>query len=316
MNEKLVYIGKILSLEPIPDADNIVSATVVCGSGGKWRGVVQKDAFQVEDLCIVFLPDAMIPEREDMAFMKHTGWRVKMRKFRGAASEVVIMPYEPMSLASIGNDVTEAYGVKKYYKPVPPNLQGIVKGDFPGFIPKTDEPNYQSCPEIVEKLVGNPYYITEKADGSSTTVFKYKASFGVCSRNWELKEDEANGYWRVVNKYNLKEKLPEGYAIQFETCGPKVQKNPMGLQELDGFFFSVYLIPEKRLLYFEELTTFRDLIGMPMVNILDHGECFSHRNLNSLAEGTYINGKPREGIVIRSKDSKISFKVINLNYET
>ncbi len=38
----LVYIGKIISLEPIESAELIVSATVVCGKGGKGRVVVRK----------------------------------------------------------------------------------------------------------------------------------------------------------------------------------------------------------------------------------------------------------------------------------
>ncbi len=42
MNDKisgLVYVGKIINIEPIPTADFIVSATVVCGEGGKWKGI-------------------------------------------------------------------------------------------------------------------------------------------------------------------------------------------------------------------------------------------------------------------------------------
>ncbi len=38
MSEGLVYIGKIIAIEAIPNADQIVSATVVCGHGGEVEG--------------------------------------------------------------------------------------------------------------------------------------------------------------------------------------------------------------------------------------------------------------------------------------
>ncbi len=321
MSEGLVYIGRIVDLQPIYAADLIVCATVVCGEGGKWQGVVRKQDFVINDSCVVFLPDALIPEREDMAFMKHTGWRVKMRRFKGAPSEVVIMPIAPREfmIKPVGTDLTEAFGVTKYHKPVPENLQGIAKGMFPDFIPKTDEPNYQRYPELVEKLCGNAWYMTEKADGASTTAFKHKGVFGLCSRNLELERNEDNGYWKVALKYDLENKLSEGLAIQFETCGPGIQGNPMGLQDIDGFLFSGYSIIAKRYLTFHELRFLCLELNMPTVRFIEWGCCFFKDALETRGEGVYKNGKQREGVVIRSQENMghvpISFKVINLNYE-
>lgn len=130
----LVYVGRILALDTIENADYIVCATVVCGIGGKWRGVVTKGIYEVGSKCIVYLPDALIPESEEMAFMKSSNWRVKMRRFRGAPSEVVIMPFLSSYIGygiNIGEDMTEQLGVTKYHKPVPANLQGKAIGDFP-----------------------------------------------------------------------------------------------------------------------------------------------------------------------------------------
>jgi hypothetical protein len=176
----LVYIGKIIDLNPIEGADFIVSATVVCGEGGKWKGVCKKADFSLGDLCNVFLPDSLIPESEGMAFMKNSNWRVKMRRFKGSPSEVLIMPNNVYGeTCFVGRDITAENGVTKYHKPIPAHLQGIAKGPFPDFIPKTDEPNYQSDPYLVDRLVGKPYYITEKCDGSSTTAFRWKSTFGI-----------------------------------------------------------------------------------------------------------------------------------------
>lgn len=313
----LVFVGKIIDMQPIPGADFIISATVVCGEGGKWRGIVRIIDFALGDLCIVFLPDSLIPECDEMAFMKATNWRVKMRRFKGAPSEVVVIPYRHDF--PIGMDVTSHFGVIKYHKPIPAHLQGLAKGSFPDFIPKTDEPNYQRHTELVDSLVNKAWYMTEKADGSSTTAYRWKGNFGLCSRNLELQLNEENGYWKVARKYKVEENLPEGIAIQWETCGPGIQSNPMGLAEIDGFMFSGYNIEERRYLTFKELKDLAAVIKFPMVRIIEWGHCFIPHGVELRGEGVYSNGKQREGVVIRSQDNHghapISFKVINLGFE-
>jgi len=318
MSEGLVYIGKIVQVDPIPDADLIVSATVVCGQGGKWRGVVRKGELDLGMKCVVYLPDSLLPESDEMRFMQSRGWRVRMCRFRGAPSEVLIMPYECPE--EIGRDMTSWYGVTKYFKPVPANLVGIAKSDFPQFIPKTDELNYQRYFDLVEALHGKRYYITEKADGSSTTAYRYKGEFGVCSRNFDLVQDSNNGYWKVAEKYLLDVKLPDNIALQWETCGPKIQSNPMGLNEVDGFAFSAYNIEEKRYLVMDEFMTLCEDLQFPTVTFLESGLEFDKEKVHTLGEGRYRNGKEREGVVVRSQGNQlgskpISFKVINLNYE-
>lgn len=317
----LAYVGLVLWLEEIPDATAILSATVVCGKGGKWKGVVRKGEFKLGDLCVVFLPDALLPECDGFRFMESRGWRVKMCKFRGVPSEVLIMQtFLAMPKGGVGTDITQEIGVKKYYKPIPANLQGIAKGDFPSFVPKTDELNWQRHSDLVKELEGKSYYITTKMDGSSTTAYKHNGEFGVCSRNLELVEDDNNGYWQLANKYKLKELLPEGIALQWETCGPKIQKNPMGLPEITAYAFSAYNIRERVYLTFGELNELCKDLQFAMVDVVGMGDSFSAKNIGTLGEGTYPNGNQREGVVVRSKenllgDHPISLKVINLNYE-
>jgi len=320
----LAYIGKILFIEPILNAEFIECATVVCGRGGKWRGVVKKGDFKDGDICTVYLPDAIVVACEEMMFLKDSGWRVRMRRFLGAPSEVVITPITTAaSLGAaciVGEDCTQLLGVKKYFKPLPASLNGKMVAGFPAFVPKTDELNYQTSEDLVQSLCGKDYYITEKLDGSSTTAFKYKGHFGVCSRNWEIEADETNGYWEVAYRYKLPETLLEGFAIQWETVGPKIQTNSLGLHQVDGFAFSAYNIEEHRYLTYDELVTFCNRLNFPMVNVILVDDDFQHEGVEWLGEGTYQNGKPREGVVVRSVDNllghkPISFKVINLNYE-
>lgn len=324
MDDELVYVGKIIDLQPIEGADFIVSATVICGKGGKWKGIVRKADFSLEDLCLVYLPDALIPESDDMKFMAASDWRVKMRRFKGVPSEVLIMPLGIWKLTQtcVGFNMTQLCNVIKYHKPIPAHLNGIAIGYFPNFIPKTDEPNYQSeeGERYLQLLEKQPYYITEKCDGSSTTAYKYNGHFGVCSRNLELERNPENGYWKVALKYSLEENLPEGYALQWETCGPGIQSNPMGLDEIDGFAFSAYLIPEHRYLEFGEFISFCKKLGFPKCEVIEIDDSFEPIDITRNGEGCYSNGKPREGVIIRSKANMlpgkpVSFKVINLDYE-
>ena len=47
----LLYVGKIVDLTSIENADFIHCVTVVCGEGGKWYGIVRKSDFELNDLC-------------------------------------------------------------------------------------------------------------------------------------------------------------------------------------------------------------------------------------------------------------------------
>jgi RNA ligase (TIGR02306 family) len=316
----LAYVGQINQLFPIENADRIVSAEVVCGDGGKWRGVVGKDEFCVGDPCIVYLQDAIVQPSEQLAFLEKCQWRVRMQRFRGSPSECVVT--RGGDAGDIGRDLTEALGVQKYEKALPPHMNGVVVGQFPAGIPKTDEPNFQSARKLVEALRGQSWYATVKMDGTSTTAYRRGDHFGVCSRNLELAEYAKNAQWSIALRYDLKSKLPDGIALQFELCGPGVQKNPAGFKQLEAFAFNAWSINQGKYLDRGELESLCQNIGFPVTEINAWGPSFyfDDDELRSVAEGEYQNGKPREGIVIRPATEqwvghqRLSFKVINLKY--
>ena len=82
-----------------------------------------------------------------------------------------------------GTDVTELLGIQKYEPPIPAQLGGKVKGNFPSFIRKTDEERVQNLVKDYMKWVeyGILFYATEKLDGTSATYYLYDGEFGVCS---------------------------------------------------------------------------------------------------------------------------------------
>jgi hypothetical protein len=62
-------------------------------------------------------------------------------------------------------------------------------------------------------------------------------------------------------------------------------------------------------------------IEFPAVSVVNCGVSFNKEGVELLGEGIYLNGKQREGVVVRScynyfdNTNPISFKVINLNYD-
>lgn len=322
---KMSYVGKIVSLDPIEKADNLLSATAVCGEGGKWTGVVKKTEFSLGDLCTVFLPDALLPETAEFEFMRARKFRVTQCRFRGAKSECLIFPltiHTPGGF-KIGDGMDAFYGVFKYEKPIDPSVGGDIAGNFPSFIPKTDEPNFQGVPNMVMALLGKTFYVTEKADGSSGTAYKMDGQLHLCTRNYESKDTPKSAGWTLARKYNLEAAIPEGMAIQFEMIGSKIQGNPMGVPSLDMRVFNVYNIEIRRYVDYPLMAKFCSERKLPMVKVVGEGEEFTPEYLVSfqeMAKGNYDNGKPREGIVIRPmvdtifNGDRLSFKVINLEY--
>jgi RNA ligase (TIGR02306 family) len=329
---KLAVIGKIVKVQPIEGADRIRQATVVCGDAGKWQGVVGLD-IAVGDLVTVFLQDAVLPPDPRWQFMDRTKWRVKMARFKGVPSECVIIPLiepaggsvaEPLGIsATIGYDQTEELGVTKFSKPLPESMNGIAKGNFPSFIPKTDEPNFQTVPDLVEALFAESWVATLKCDGTSCTVWNddTTGAMRVASRNLELEEftpsGAGNAYWRSARLYDFT-KLPIGCALQYEVVGPGIQKNPLGLTEIEGRAFTLYNYQTHQPMSRDELVAATEAIGIPLAPALFSGHPSlpaSADRLRSMADITYPTGKPGEGIVLRTLDSRISFKVINLSYK-
>jgi len=325
---KLAWIGKITEINKIKKADFIVSATVVCGEGGKWMGTVKKDQFNVGDLCEVYLQDSLLPHTEEFAFMEAYKYRVSMRRFKKVPSECLIMPMS-MNVTKygvVGTNISESKGVMKYNKPIAANLSGIALGSFPTrVVPKTDEPNFQTARDIVDMIKGMRYYSTVKADGSSGTIYKNDDHFGCCSRNLELKETDGNLIWELAHQYDLQNVLTNKYAIQFEIVGPGIQKNPMGFDKVDMRVFNLWDIKRRVYADAEIMFGFCERAKLPTVEVIDWNKVFTFQTdeeLRKYAEGKYKeSGKQREGVVFRPmkegrvNGDRLSFKVINLLFK-
>lgn len=310
--KEVVYIGKIINIESIVGADSIELTTVICGTGGRWKGITTKGKMSLGQKVLVYLQDALLPPSDVYPFMEKYGWRVRILKMRGCPSECLIL--ETDIDLPVGTPVTEMVGASKFEKPI---KDMSIAGPFPYFIPKTDEPNFQTAGDMVNELYGKPYVVTLKMDGTSCTAYMLNGELHVCSRNYEIK-DTGNDYWKIAKSFNLL----EGYAVQFEVYGEGWNGNPTGIKGIKGEVFNVYDIAARKYLGAFEAYNFCVSMKIPFVQFIETGDCFDYdeAGLRELSEQKYKSGKDAEGVVIRPQQEmelngqRLSFKVINGKY--
>ena len=329
MERKLASIQVIADIRPIEGADAIEVARI-----NNWDVVVAKNVgHKVGDHVVYCEIDSFLPVREEFEFLRKSsfkrmgdqeGFRLKTIRLRGQVSQGLILPMSIFGdfgwTAYEGLDVTERLGVVKYEPPIPAELAGKVRGNFPGFLRKTDEERVQNLTKDYTKWVeeGLDFYVTEKLDGSSATFYLNDGVFGVCSRNLDLEETEGNTFWKVARELDLENKLRNygiNVSLQGELIGEGVQGNPYKLKGQTVKFFNAFDIDKQERMSLGGFLKIMDDLDLDFVPFLDMNFLLP-RSIDGMLE--YAEGKSklnyeteREGVVVRSMDTKISFKAIS-----
>lgn len=345
IQRKLASVRRVKAIRDIPGADMIEVVTV-----DGWDVVSQKAVgHKVGDLVCYFEIDSFLPVREEFEFLRKgcyrsieglgEGFRLRTIKLRGQVSQGLIIPLRELNVDFIQapkeyEDLTDILGVIKYDPPIPTQLQGEVKGNFPGFIPKTDQERIQNI--YYQAHLGQMYEASLKLDGSSMTVYGVVPSAseittGVCSRNMDYKinaVNESNSFVRIYHKYDLANKMKQAIekfgfdmAVQGELMGPGIQGNREKLSEHEFFVYSVfnintqkYLLPSER----RKVVAFLGLKHVPIIEIINLQGFSIDDMLGWVANVTKepIDGiqwnKIPEGVVFKSVETpENAFKVIN-----
>jgi RNA ligase (TIGR02306 family) len=328
---KLATIRYIHEILPIEGADNIEIAVV-----DGWNCVVKKGNFQSREIIVYIEIDSFIPIHPYFEYLRKSsyrkmdeeeGFRLKTVRLRGVLSQGLVVSLKDLIKEGLledkiyitgFDDVTQKLGIKLYEPPIPSQLSGKMKGNFPSFIPKTDELRVQNLD--YHKLINETYYVTEKLDGSSITIYLKEDIFGVCSRNIDLLEDEDNTFWKTVRKLDIENLLRKqglnDISLQGELIGEGIQGNKYKLKGHHIKFFNVYdIVSGKRF----ELDKLKEIIvyglGLETVPVLSENFKLplDRKELLVFAEGkSQLYDTEREGVVIRTQySSDISFKVIS-----
>lgn len=325
---KLASIQKIVEIKPIEGADMIEALRVL-----DWWVVGKKGEFAVGDLVCYLEVDSFVPTElapfltKPNQFPKEyngvKGERLRSIKLRGQLSQGLILPlssiphFTAISLDDYeGTDVTELLGIQKWEAPIPANLAGVSRGNFPThLIRKTDQERIQSYWKYVSARPTDTYEKTMKLDGSSCTIFRYEDELRVCSRNLELKitdENTDNTFVRMALKYG--HLIPDNLVLQGEVMGPGVQNNKENLKEHEFFVFDIFCIKTQKYFFPVNRRSFCENLGILHVPVLDENAPMPESVAAALedADGPSMNAKLREGIVYKSNsDPSFSFKAIS-----
>jgi RNA ligase (TIGR02306 family) len=361
-DRKLATVRKITALNPISGADRIEVATV-----DGWQVVCQKGLYVVGDYCVYCEIDSWIPtdiapflsnEKEPKEYLGVKGERLRTIKLKKQISQGLLLPlsafpeievYDSFYIGEIAsllviineceladNDLTLHLGIIKWERSLHPSLAGTARGNFPSFIPKTDEERVQNLDRTLEGYLDEEFEATIKLDGSSTTMYflpegnKYLKEgeverFGVCSRNLDLTETDGNAFWQIARELDVENKLRslgigEAFAIQGELVGPSIQGNYENVTKLEFYVYKIFDIDNQVQVSTAERRALCKILGLKQVPILDtlwkfYGTDNVVKQVLDYAEGPGMNlGVKREGVVFKHTKSSFSFKGISNSY--
>jgi len=360
---KLASIRKIKDIKPIKNADRIVLVQVDGWWCITKKDEFQKGELGVYFEIDSLLPHEDIYSFLGKASLRdgEYRYRIKTMKMRGVISQGLLLPLglfeDRLKGYKEGDDVTEVLNVKKYddtqkFKSKSNSPQ--TKSRFPSFLIKTDQERIQNLVHYFEdkSMKELEFEETLKLDGSSHSSFKIKESlplwkgfvnklsltvfnkevfntyrFGFCSRNLELKEapkgNKQSNFEKVVHKYNIKEELPIGYAIQGELIAPDIQSNHEKIKEPELYIFNVFDVEKQEYLKPQDARKFVNkhftkLKYIPVVNekVKIFKECKTLEDMLERVEGQSMNKDTvSEGRVYKcTSDSNIHFKCISNTY--
>lgn len=332
---KLATIRCIAEVKSIEGADRIVSYRV-----DGWWVTDAIDKYIVGDFVVYLEPDSWVPHTlapfltkngaEPRVFEGVEGQRLRTMKMKGVLSQGLLLPMsvvdsltnettgEPLFLFE-GYDLTEPLGILKYEAPIPAQLAGQVRGNFPSNIPKTDQQRIQNVRDI-DKLRTHSWSVTEKLHGSSCTFYLDNEDvFHVCSRNLDLKETEGNSYWFAARKFDIEGTMRrnsmQGMAIQGELIGEGINGNQYKVG-LEFYVFDIFNTNTQNYILPIQLEAACERLGLKHVPILNREVFIGGVSIAGLledAEGkSMLNGSEREGFVMKSNSvHDLSMKVIS-----
>lgn len=369
MTRKLATIRMIGDVSPIDGADAIECVTI-----DGWKVVAKKGEFSPGDYCIYFEIDSVLPIREEFEFLRKgcyvqkewlesetnptgEGFRLKTIKLRGQISQGLVVkitdlpefkglaagPSEDYDLPE-GWSVDHVLNIVKWDPPVPATLAGKVRGNFPPWIPKTDQERIQNLSDKdLAPYLNDDFEVTMKLDGSSMTVFYDEGRIGVCSRNLELdwENDPSTTFAKMVMGAELdkifarfaEDNGPDDppikrLALQGELMGPGIQGNREKFKEHRFFVFDIflesegYVVDEQRRAIVDLIACSQIIFGASV--IFEHVPVIGHNipiifnskdEILEYAKGPSINHPIREGIVYKSvQHPEFSFKAISNDF--
>lgn len=347
---KMASVRVVSGVRDIPEADKI-QTYIIDG----WEIVDAKGKYSIGDKIIMCEIDSWIPisiapflrKTEKVRVYKGVdGERLKTIRLRGQLSQGLIIPLPAdLQCAEIGADLSEQFNIQKWEADIPVQLAGLVRGNFPSQIQKTDQDRIQNVFGRIKRMIEDgelvdEWVVQEKLEGSSmqVAVIKGAADDGtdenhVLSRNLSLKLDqEGNAYVdlairdRLIDLVNSVDTEYPVLSIQGEMIGPGIQGNIYKLEKPEFRVFDIWV--GSRHMSLPELIEFRsraqelgfELQMVPVipgiVSGLFAGDYMLKEILATATGPSALNPKQlREGLVYKNlRNPNVTFKAISNEY--
>lgn len=334
---------KMVTFQRVAEVKDIEGADLICAYRiNGWWVVDQVGKYSVGNMVLYAEIDSWIPHdiapflskgKEPREYNGVKGERLRTVRLKGQYSQGLLLPWSTISHIDNwsdleeGADVSELLGVQKWEAPIPANLTGQMKGNFPVFIRKTDQERCQNLVQEInqEYLLETHFEVTLKLDGSSCTVYHNAGLVGVCSRNIDLKlEQESNSFVDIAKSTGLLKALidlNENLAVQGELMGPGIQGNKERFDSHKLFIFDIFDIDNQcYLVWADRMEAIQKLRNLGYTGDIAPTfgvgplESSNIEDLLKMADGPSINAKVREGLVFKRTDGQFSFKAISQKF--
>lgn len=339
----LASIQTIKAINPIPDADSIEVASIL-----SWNVVVRKGEFKVGDKIVYFEIDSFLPDSERYSFVgkrrinpitlntanETYGYRLATAVLRKQVSQGLALKFEELdptfasvtqeelvdmlSKMSVGSDVTELLGVTKFDRPEIAHDFGALVAPFPShFVSKTDEERIQNEPASYKQILGQPYYISTKVDGTSITNIWHESELICATRNNVLEKFNAvENFLRKNGVFGNLEKFKDNVIFQSEFYGVGIQKNPLGIQDKRLATFTV--IQGNKILGLENMLDVVGKLGLEIPEIMEIGSNDNEQIKRILRKIEEINSTREEVDPVKSTSGPLKIvvqKVVTKNFD-
>jgi hypothetical protein len=342
-------VVRIEKIEKHPNADTL-SLTEVEGCPVIFR----TGDFKEGDLGIYIPVESLVPEDRDWVKkncshlkFKNGVHRVKAVRLRGIFSMGLLLPLHTSApVFTIGDDLAEALGIKKYEEPDDQNFEqkntprkpvtfwdhlkyafyklfriSNKKRKITRPMPIYDLENYRKNKEVLQ--LGEEVVCTEKTHGCSSAFGYHKKRFWVSSHRVLRPAEDNSFWWRAVRKYDLENKLKAYPDLIFygEVFGEEIQDMHYGVQtgHVNIVFFDIYNVKTNKYLDYGEFRTICYNTALPMAPILYEGP-YDPAIIDSLKDGPSVLGTAlglaenhplnfREGVVIKPAVERLDRRV-------
>ncbi len=340
---KMASVRLIADIKEIPGADKIC-AYVIDG----WTVVDGIGKYEIGEKVVLCEIDSWIPVTL-APFLRKTekqriyngvdGERLRTIRLRGQLSQGLILPLpDDIANAEIGADLSEQFNIQKWEAEIPVQLAGMVKGNFPSEVKKTDQERIQNVygrikRMIEEGVITDEWIVQEKLEGSSMQVAKVHGENHVLSRNLSLKLDqEGNAYVDVAKRDGLLDLLDTidnqfpVVSLQGELIGPGIQGNIYNLIRPEFRLFDIW--NGQRFLSIPEIIRFLEVaaeLGFEIDMVPMHGAVVTgvftspDSSVAAILAGAEIQSALyptlAEGQVYKNlRDPNVTFKAISNEY--